>query len=211
MNDLLIIGAGGFGREVAWLVERINSVKPSWNLLGFIDDNEDICGKELNGYKVLGGTDALSEYPDAFVACAVGASKIREAIVNRVLELNPDIKFATLIDPSVQMSDYVTIGKGTIVCINTFITVNITIGDHVIINGDCTVGHDAVLSDFVMLYPSVNISGNTFIGRCSELGTGTQIIQGKRVGDYSIIGAGAVIIDDVPSACTAVGVPAKPL
>ena len=76
---------------------------------------------------------------------------------------------------------------------------------------DCTVGHDAVLNDFVTLYPSVNISGITNIGKASELGTGTQIIQGKRVGDYSIVGAGAVIVKDIPEKCTAVGSPAKPI
>ena len=211
MKDLIIFGASGFGREVAWLVERINKVAPTWNLLGFMDDNEAIHGTEINGYRVLGGTAAVGNYPDAYFVCAVGASKVREKIIGNLKMINPNIRFGTVIDPSVEMSDLVTIGEGTIICAHTIITVNITIGSHVIINLDCTIGHDAILHDFVTLYPSVNVSGITDIGHAVELGTGMQIIQGKTVGDYSIVGAGAVVVKDIPPKCTAVGSPAKPI
>ena len=211
MKDLIIFGASGFGREVAWLVERINKVAPTWNLLGFMDDNEAIHGTEINGYRVLGGTAAVADYPDAYFVCAVGASKVREKIIGNLKMINPNIRFGIVIDPSVEMSDLVTVGEGTIICAHTIITVNISIGSHVIINLDCTIGHDAILHDFVTLYPSVNVSGMTNIGHCSELGTGMQIIQGKIVGDYSIVGAGAVVVKDIPPKCTAVGSPAKPI
>ena len=211
MKDLIIFGASGFGREVAWAVERINKVYPTWNLLGFIDDNENLQGAEINGYKVLGKTGDVSKYADAYFVCAVGASKVREKIVNKMRAINPSIKFGTIIDPSVEMSELVDIGEGTIICAHTIITVNITIGNHVIINLDCTIGHDAIVKDFVTLYPSVNVSGITNIGHAVELGTGLQIIQGKSVGDYSIVGAGAVITKDIPAKCTAVGSPAKPI
>lgn len=211
MKDLIIIGASGFGREVAWLVERINAKEPAWNLLGFLDDDDEIQGKLINGYSVLGKTEDAGKFTDAYFVCAVGASRTREEIVNRVKEINPDIKFGTVIDPSVEISDLVTVGEGTIICAHSIITVNIEIGSHVIINLDCTVGHDAVLQDFVTLYPSVNVSGITNIGYCSELGTGMQIIQGKTVGNYAIVGAGAVVVKDIPDKCTAVGSPAKPI
>ncbi len=211
MKDLIIFGASGFGREVAWLVERINKVSPTWNLLGFMDDNESIQGAEINGYKVLGKSDDINKYSDTYFVCAVGASRTREKIIGKMREVNPDVKFGTVIDPSVEVSDLVTIGEGTIICAHTIITVNISIGNHVIINLDCTVGHDVVLNDFVTLYPNVNVSGITNIGYCSELGTGMQIIQGKTVGEYSIVGAGAVVVKDVPAKCTAVGSPAKPI
>ena len=211
MKDLIICGASGFGREVAWAVERLNRVTPTWNLLGFMDDADDIQGTEINGYKVLGKTADVSNYPDAYYVVAVGASRTREKIVSNMKTVNPSIKFGTVIDPSVEMSDLVTIGEGTIICAHTIITVNIEIGSHVIVNLDCTVGHDAVLQDFVTLYPSVNVSGITNIGHAVELGTGMQIIQGKTVGDYSIVGAGAVVVKDIPAKCTAVGSPAKPI
>ena len=209
MKDLIIFGASGFGREVAWLVERINRVQPTWNLLGFMDDDDSIQQTEINGYKVLGKKEDCVRYSDAYYVCAVGASKIREKIIDRLKVINPGIKFATVIDPSAEISDLVKIGEGTIICAHTIITVNISIGEHVIINLDCTIGHDAVLEDYVTLYPSANISGNTVIGHATELGTGMQIIQGKVIGEYSVVGAGAVVIKDVPARCTAVGSPAK--
>lgn len=211
MKNLIVFGAGGFGREVAWAVERINKVTPTWNLLGFIDGDELIQNTTINGYPVLGKDDDVRKYPDAYYVIAVGASKTREKIVNNMKAINPDFKFGTIIDPSVEISDLVTIGEGTIICAHTIITVNISIGNHVIINLDCTVGHDAILNDFATLYPSVNVSGITNIGHAVELGTGMQIIQGKSIGDYSILGAGAIVVKDIPEKCTAVGNPAKPI
>ncbi|MBR2674850.1 MAG: acetyltransferase [Mogibacterium sp.] len=211
MKDLIIIGASGFGREVAWLVERINRQEQAWNLLGFMDDNDSMQHESVDGYEVIGKTDDADKYPDAYFVCAVGASKIRERIIEKIKSQRPGAKFATLIDPSVEMSELVSIGEGSIICAHTIITVNIEIGSHVIINLDCTVGHDAVLEDFVTLYPSVNVSGATRLCKGSELGTGTQIIQGKAIGSNAIVGAGSVVVKDIPDNCTAVGIPAKPI
>lgn len=211
MKDLLILGAGGFGRETAWIVERINRQNPEWNILGFIDDNEEICGNTINNYSVIGNCEKILDFPNAYIVCAVGAAKVRKTIIDKVKKIKPNTRFAILIDPSVEKSDFASIGEGTIICAHTIISVNVTIGEHVIINADCTVGHDAMINNFVTLYPSVNVSGTTEIGTCSELGVGMQIIQGKKIGSYSIIGAGAVVIKDIPDKCTAVGSPAKPI
>lgn len=211
MKDLLIIGAGGLGRETAWLVERINQKSPTWNLLGFIDDNEKIRKKNINGYRVIGDYKKIKDYPDAYVVCAVGASKTRENIIKKVMDMIPDVKFATLIDPAAEMSDFVLIGEGSIICAHTIVSVNVKIGKHVIIDWNCTIGHDAVLEDYVMLYPGVNVSGSTMIGNCVELGTGMQIIQGRKIGRYTVVGAGAVVVKDLPEKCTAVGSPARPI
>lgn len=209
LKRLIIIGASGFGREVAWLVERINDKEKTWQLMGFLDDNPDIQGKAINEYKVLGTTDDVNKYPDAYYVCAVGASKTRERIIGRVLQILPKAQFATLIDPSAEYSNFVSFGKGSIICAHNIITVNVEIGEHVIINLDCTVGHDAVIKDFATLYPSVNVSGASEVGRGAEIGTGTQIIQCKRIEDYTIVGAGATIIRDVEDSGVYVGVPAK--
>lgn len=204
MKKLIIIGVGGFGREVAWLVERINEVKPTWELLGFVDDNEELHGTTVGGYKVLGNCDYLIN-TDIYAVCAVGSSKIRKKIVQKLI----GAKFPILIDPSAIVSKNVTIGEGTIICAGAIITIDIEIGCHVIINLDCTIGHDSVLSDFVTLYPSTNVSGNIVLEECVEIGTGTQIIQRIRVGNSTIVGAGAVVIRDIPANCIAVGNPAK--
>ena len=207
MEDLYIIGAGGFGREVAWIVERINSIKPTWNLKGFIDDNETLWGSTEGEYRVFGGCEYLSALEDVYAVCAVGSSNVRKKIIEKLKDTS--VKFATLVDPSVLYSNSVKIGEGAIVCAGTIITVDVNIGDHVIVNLDCTIGHDAVIDDFVTIYPSVNVSGNVLIGECSELGTGTQIIQGKKVISNTIIGAGAIVVKDCLESGTYVGSPAK--
>jgi len=205
MKNLVIIGAGGFGREVAWLVERINRINPTWNLIGFIDDDEKLHGNIIGGYPVLGDYKWFNNHSDeVYAVCAIGSPKTRRKIIQRLEQ----VKFATIIDPDVIMSDRVKIGEGSIICAGTIITVDIKIGSHVIINLDCTVGHDAVLKDFVTLYPSVNISGNTVLEECVEMGTGSQIIQGLKVGEGTIVGAGAVVVKELPRGCTAVGSPA---
>lgn len=207
VKDLYIIGAGGFGREVAWLVERINEVNPTWNLKGFIDDNESLWGNVEGDYPVLGGCEYLKSLGDVYAVCAVGSAKVRKIIIGRIKESN--VKFATLIDPSVLVSKRVEIGEGSIICAGTIITVDIRIGNHVIINLDCTIGHDVDIEDFVTIYPSVNLSGNVLIGQCTELGTGTQIIQGKTITANSIVGAGAVVVKNIEEPGTYVGSPAK--
>ncbi len=207
MKDLYIVGAGGFGREVAWLVERINAVEPTWEIKGFIDDDSTLWETEEDGYKVIGGCDYLKSLESVYVVCAIGSATTRKAIIEKLKSYAVD--FATVIDPSVIMSSKVEIGEGCIICAGTIITVDIIIGDHVIINLDCTIGHDVVVNDYVTIYPSVNVSGNVVIGECCELGTGMQIIQGKTVVPNTIIGAGAIIVKNIEECGTYVGSPAK--
>lgn len=217
MRKLFIVGSGGFGREVLWLVKRINEFEVSkgrnaiWEIAGFIDDNEQLHGSVQDEYKVLGGCDylaAISE--DIYAVIAIGAARVKRCVAEKLSVCN-NIHFATLIDPSVIISDRVEIGEGCIICAGTIITVDITIGKHVIINLDCTLGHDDIIEDYVTIYPSVNISGNVMIGEEAELGTGMQIIQGKNIGRQSIVGAGSIVIKNIPDKCTAVGSPAKPI
>lgn len=207
MKDIVIIGAGGFGREVAWLIEEINKDKTTWNLLGYIDDNIENHGKVLNNIKILGGFDWLEGKEDIYYVCAVGNPKTKKILIDKCEKIN--LKPATVIHPSVLMSQYNKIGEGCIICAGTIITVNVEIGNHVIINLDCTIGHDAVIKDYCTILPSVNVSGNTLIEQLSEIGTGTQIIQGIKIGEETIVGAGAAVVKDLPGKCTAVGIPAK--
>ncbi len=207
LKDLYIIGAGGFGREVAWLVERINEKNPTWNLKGFIDDNASTHGTMQGGYPVLGGCDYLNEIDDeVWIVCAVGSANIRKKIIKKVENISK-VRFATLVDPSVICSQRVEIGNGTIICAGCILTVDITIGKHVIVNLDCTIGHDVVIKNYVTIYPSVNVSGCVNVGECTELGTGMQIIQGKNIAKNVIVGAGSVVIKDIMEEGTYVGVP----
>lgn len=210
MKNLYILGAGGFGKETAWLVERINAVSPQWSIQGFLDDNKAMHGQTVYGYPVLGDLATLSGIEEPWVACAIANSKARRHIVSGLSEYS-HIQYATLIDPSVDCSRSVVIGKGCIICAHALFSVDVMLGDYCLINPDCTIGHDAVLKSYCTLYPSVNISGCVTVGPCTEIGTGSQIIQGKTVGAESVVGAGAVVVRDIPAGCTAVGCPARPL
>lgn len=207
MKDLLIVGAGGFGREVAWLVERINQVTPKWNLLGFIDDQAKSI-MNVN-YPIVGTTADITNYPNAYLVCAVGNSQTRKKIIQKIHLISPFQKFAVLIDPNAIYSDTVQFGEGSIICAGSILTVNIKIGRHVIINLDCTVGHDAILDDYNTLYPSVNISGNVHSAFCVEFGTGMQVIQGIDICENVIIGAGSTVIRNINEPGVYVGSPAK--
>ncbi len=210
MKDILIFGAGGFGREVQWLIERINQEKPIWHIEGYLDDGME-PGTVINGYPVLGGMDKLKEYKDATaVVCAIGSAMLRRRIITEIKKAGRFI-FPNLIDPGVKMSPFITMGEGNIICAGNILTVNIIIDDFVIINLSCTVGHDAVLGSFTTVYPGVNISGCTRIETGAEIGTGSKIIQGMTIGENAVIGAGAVVIHNIPAECTAVGVPAHPV
>jgi sugar O-acyltransferase (sialic acid O-acetyltransferase NeuD family) len=208
MKDIVIIGAGGFGREVAWLIEDINKVNNDWNIIGFVDDNKYIQGTEINGYKVVGDIDWLKKQ-ELFVVNAIGDSIIKKKVMEK-LDGSKN-KYPVLIHPSVICSDSVSFGEGSIICAGNIITVNIEIGKHVIINLDCTIGHDAIIGDYSTILPSVNISGFVKTEECVSFGTGSAVIQGVNIGRNTVVGAGAVVVKDLPANCTAVGSPAKPI
>lgn len=208
MKDLFIIGAGGFGREVLWLVQRINEISSTWNIKGFIDDDETLKNKILNGYKVYGTINDLNKLKDIYCVCAIGNPQVRSKIISNI---SKNVSFAVLIDPSVITSQLINIGEGTVICAGSILTVNISIGQHCIINLDCTIGHDVVLNDYSTLYPSTNVSGNVIVKEKTLIGTGSKIIQDVIVGKESILGAGAVVNKNIPDYCTAVGCPAKPI
>src|ERR1019366_9479032 len=214
MSEILVYGAGGFAREVAWLVQKCSSEAKPITIGCLIDDSHIPPGKHLNGIPVLSLAEARLCHPQAQVVAAIGTPAARVEVIRRAEQAG--FHCATLIHPSVEMSEWVEIGDGSIICAGIIITTNIRIGRHVHVNLDCTIGHDAVLGDFTTLAPGVHISGWVHIGARVYIGTGAVIINGTaesplRIGDDAIIGAGACVTKSVESSTTVVGVPAKPL
>lgn len=213
--DIIIIGAGGVGREVALIIEQINARTPKWNILGIVDDNESMWGKVVNGYVILGGLSYLDRYRNKDDITYINKPNIVVAIANYrvkkniVDKLNNDFDFATIIHPDVFINESISIGAGTIIYPGVIMTTNITIGDHVIVSPKCGIGHDSIIKDYASLLWNVNISGNDLIEEGVLIGSGATVIQGKTVGQGSIIGAGAVVVKDVLSNTTNVGVPSK--
>ena len=210
LKDLIIIGAGGVGREAALIVEDINNISKEWNLLGFIDDNKNIKGENINGYNVLGGLENIINYEkEVYVVCAIANYEIKKSIIEKILRSNPKIKFANLIHPTVNLNKTVKLGNGCIIYQGNIITANINIGNHVIISPKCGIGHDSVINDYCSLLWNVNISGNVKLEEGVTMGSGSTIIQGKKIEQGSFIGAGAVVIEDIKPFSKAVGIPTR--
>lgn len=209
MKDLIIIGVGGVGREAALIAEEINEQSQEWNILGFVDDNESVQNTYINGYPVLGKSDYLQNYKEeVYVFCGISNYKVKKKIISKLKE-NQNIKFATLIHPSVKLNKHIKIGEGCIIYQNVIMTVNIEIGDHVIVSPKCGIGHDSKVHDYVTLLWNVNVSGNVDIKEGATMGSGSTVIQGLTIGEGSFVGAGACVIRNVDDDKTAVGVPTR--
>lgn len=206
LKPLVIIGAGGLGREIAWLVEDVNKDALQWDLLGFVDDGVNVSTVE--GYPVLGNVDSLFHMELLpWVIVAIANAEFRKKIVTRIQQQS--VPLATLIHPSVQISRFVNIGEGSIICAQAVLTTNIILGLASIINPNCFIGHDTVLNDFVSLMPGVNVAGEVTLGEGVFMGLGSSIINRKKIGEWSVIGAGATVVSDIPAHSLAVGVPAR--
>jgi len=211
MQPLVIIGAGGLGREIAWLVEEINQKEPKWQLIGFLDDSVELQKRQVNGYPVLGSLSWLehNKLDELAGVCAVGSPIVKRHLVEQAKHFG--LKFTTLIHPSAIISNKVKLGEGVIICAGCILTVDLEIGEQVILNPGCGIGHDVIIGRYATLFWHVDLAGRVKIEEGSLLGSKSTVIQGITVGAWSIIGAGAVVTRDIPPHCTAVGVPARPI
>lgn len=209
LPSLIIVGAGGLGREVAALVEARNADDPSWNLQGFVDDEEDLHGTSIIGYPVLGPIDWLSQRRNVFYALAIGEGETRRKIASRLDDAHA--QRTSLRHPSVTVHRTTTVEPGTILCEGAAPTVDVQIGTHVVIDQHCTVGHDSTLAGFVTLHPGSQVSGSVYLETGVTMGAGSVVLPNTRIGARVTVGAGAVVTENLPAGCTAVGVPARPL
>lgn len=208
MKPIVIVGAGGFGREVHWLIKQINRKKEEWNFLGYIDDNVEV-GTEINGKKVIGNLDyLLNQKENLSVAIAIGNAKVRKELVEK-LSKNQNLEYPNLIAPDVFIDETVQLGKGNIILKGNILTVNINLQDFNVMETGSTIGHDVKIASYVTIYLGVKIAGNVKIADGCELGANSCMIQGLNIGRETIIGAGAVVIRNIEGKCTVVGNPAR--
>lgn len=210
MRDLVIVGAGGFGRETIDVVRAINSASPTWRLLGVIDDapSEANLGR-LHALDVV-HLGTLNRIPaDTAVAVGVGSPRARAAIVS-ALSL-PGRLFPTLIHPTAILGSEFRHGEGLIVLGGASIGTNVQLGRHVHINGHAVLGHDAVCHDFVSVNPNATLSGECTVGARTRVGASSTVLQQLTLGSDVTVGASACVTQTVPDGSTVVGVPASPL
>ena len=209
MKDILIYGFGGFGHEVACLINHINQVTPTWNIIGYIDDGVAV-GTECKYGKVLGGLDFLNEWKKPVdVAIAIGNPKYQKLIPSKIT--NPLVEFPNLIAPNVLFFDResVKLGKGNILTFGCRMSCNIEFGDFNILNGCVTFGHDVVIGSYNLLLPESRLSGQTHVGDENYFGARCFVSQCLTVGSNNRFGAGSYILRKIKDGAFYMGNPAK--
>lgn len=213
-EDIVVIGAGGFGRETLDVIEAINADAgaPRWNVIGVVDDapsSTDVDRLRARGYRSLG---TISENLERIAECgyviAIGSPSARSRVAQTLSHARAA---AALIHPRATVGSEVTLGEGVVICAGSQISTNVRFGDHVHVNPGATVGHDTVLCDFVSVNPGAIVSGSVDVQPRALVGAGAIVLQGLRVGEGATVGAAACAIRDVEDASTVVGVPARVL
>ena len=199
MKKIAIYGAGGFGREVAWLAESCDNAN---EVVCFIDDEPNSIGKTVNDIPVYDFNGLQNRFPGITVMVAIGSPSVRQTVVDKLGRAGFPI--GSLVHPRTEKSRWVKMEEGTIICAGCILTTNIHLKRHVQINLDCTIGHDVVMDDYTTLAPGVHVSGWVNFGKRVYVGTGAVFINGTVenplvIGDDVVIGAGACVTKSISS------------
>jgi sugar O-acyltransferase (sialic acid O-acetyltransferase NeuD family) len=205
MDNLIIVGAGGFGRELLQWIKDINKVHDTWRILGFIDDNLNALDNYKCDYKVIGSIKDWKPNNE-YYACAIANPDVKMKVVTMLKAKGA--KFASIIHPMAYIGDFNKIGEGFIAYPNAGVNVNVKIGDFVTLLGS-GVGHDAVIGDYTTISSYCDITGGVKIGKKVFIGSHVTIVPNRIIGDEAYIGAGSVVIGNVKEKTKVFGNPAR--
>jgi sugar O-acyltransferase (sialic acid O-acetyltransferase NeuD family) len=206
MKNLFIVGAGGFGREVYAWIKQHPEFNKTWVLAGFLDDNLEA----LNPFGNFANVSVLKNHQVSnanVYICALGLPPVKSKLLASLIEQKAE--FISFIHPTAVIGERVKIGRGVVVCPGASISVDISIGDFSMIGPNTTIGHDGTIGAWCTLCAQCDVTGRVTIGDGVFLGSRVSIIPSKKVGRGSILGAGSVVISDVPEGVTVVGNPAR--
>lgn len=210
-DPIIVFGAGGHAKVVIDIMEARGNYAI---LLGLIDVN---CTKGDTFYnkKVLGTDDDLHNIlrsnPGVKGIVAVGDNQLRQKVVNRILSEKPNFEFISAIHPSANISTSVTLNEGTVIMPGVSINADTVIGKHCIINTNSSIDHDCVIGNYVSISPNCVLAGGVTIEDGAMLGVGAAVIPGKKIYQNAVVGAGAVVVNNIPPDSCVVGRPAKPV
>ncbi|HLZ37942.1 MAG TPA: acetyltransferase [Mycobacteriales bacterium] len=207
---LLLVGCGGFARETACAVHAVNSVAPTFRLLGFLDDAPNRQGTVVDGLPVLGPVEAALAHPEARLVVCTGSPRdysSRRRIVSR-LGLPPDA-YATVVHPAASLAAGATLGPGTVLLAGVVVTAPVAVGAHVAVMPHVVLTHDDEVGDDVTFGAGVRLGGGTVAGNGCYVGSGALVREGVRIGAGALVGMGAVVLRDVPPREVWAGVPAR--
>jgi sugar O-acyltransferase (sialic acid O-acetyltransferase NeuD family) len=209
MTPLIIVGTGGSAWDVVDIVEAVNSIRPTWNILGLLDDFRS-AGSRFVRWPVLGAIRDAQRFEDAAFVNVIGSDKsyLRRAELTAGMGLAHE-RFATLVHPVSGVSPRAILGHGVYVNYGVSVAGNVTLGHHVALSPGCIIGHDTTIGDYTLVAPGAVISGFVTVGRETYVGAGAVLKQGVRVGDKALVGIGAVVTRDVPPGDIVIGNPAR--
>ena len=209
-TPLVIIGAGGHGREVLDVVEACIADGAPYEFVGFVDDGEpDVALLAARGVELLGTVDDLPGLGNVAVLLGLGVPVVRREVAHHLGTV--PVEPPALVHPLASIGSRCTLGPGTIVAAGARLTTNITTGAHCYVGPNATVGHDCVLRSFATIYPGAVVSGNVRVGEAATVGAGAAVRQDLTLGSACVVGLGAAVVRNVPDEATVVGSPAKRL
>lgn len=194
MKNLYILGAGGYGREIASYIQTAKEVLEKYDFKGFLDDNLDAL-KNVNCPCDIVGTISNYNYTDNDeVIMAIGSIEVKKKIAQ---QLKDKVKFFSFIANEAYVGNNVELGEGVLICPGVKLPANIKIGNFVSINIDSRIGHDSTIGDFCSIMPNVDVGGESSIGNEVFLGTKSTIIPRTKIADQTNVGVASVILKEI--------------
>lgn len=206
-RKVIIVGAGSVGGHVASNSELYGL---SDRILGFVDDDIKKHGQIFCGYKVIEAVDWLLDQEDFEIIIGIAFPRIKQALIKK-LSVNSNLSFPAVAAKNAWISNDCSFGQGSIIYPGTSINYGSKIGDFVVINMNCALGHHAIVGEYCSFAPGVLLGGHTTIGKATEMGIGSATLQGVKIGKEVIVGGQSMIISDVPDGVKIAGVPGKPI